>query len=101
MLSVESRTKSHLLSKKKEEATLHTASLGTKSEAAAGGLSRHRELWNNVERQARAKLPNPACLTQPEVTTCKVGSTFSLLAVCHCLVHVNEKMYHIPTTCTL
>lgn len=52
MLSVESRTKSHLLSKKKEEATLHTASLGTKSEAAAGGLSRHRELWNNVERQA-------------------------------------------------
>lgn len=46
MLSVESRTKSHLLSKKKEEATLHTASLGTKSEAAAGGLSRHRELWN-------------------------------------------------------
>lgn len=68
MLSVESRTKSHLLSKKKEEATLHTASLGTKSEAAAGGLSRHRELWNNVERQARTKLPNPACLTQPEVT---------------------------------
>lgn len=62
MLSVKSRTKSHLLSKKKEEATLHTASLGTQSEAAADGLSRHRELWNNVERQARAKLPNPGSL---------------------------------------